>query len=115
MHSFILVFELWADHLASFFSAVPLLWFMKCSLVAPQSNHVSSASIAFCPVDCDAALISNMESNAGVCDRREVNTMDHNPSAMWAGQFALETGNGMQKYSDQSPDLEILRLHWAIS
>ena len=53
--------ELWADHLASFFSAVRLLWFMKCPLVAPQSTHVSSASIAFCPADCNATFISSMD------------------------------------------------------
>ena len=63
VHTFILVWKLWMDHLASFFLGVHLLWCMKRPLVAPQSTYISSASIAFCPVDCDATYISSMESN----------------------------------------------------
>ena len=57
------------------------LWFMKCPLVAPQSIDVTSAPIAFFAVDCDAAFISSMESNAGLLhDRREVYALDYNPT-----------------------------------
>ena len=44
------------DNLYSFLSAVRLLWFMKCPLVAPQSTHVISASFSFFADDCDVTL-----------------------------------------------------------
>ena len=48
------------DHLASFFTTVHFLWFLKCQQVAPQSTDVSSASIAFCLADRGAAFISSI-------------------------------------------------------
>ena len=38
IHTFILVWKLLEDHLASFLPSVRLLCFMKCLLVAPQST-----------------------------------------------------------------------------
>ena len=43
-------------------------------------THITSASIAFCPVDCDATFISSMELNAILLrDRQEAYALDHNP------------------------------------
>ena len=70
------------DHLASFLSAVRLLWFLKCPMVVPQSIDVSSVLISFCPVDCDAVFIAFMESNARLsCDKREIYALDYSPNS----------------------------------
>ena len=49
-------------------------------LVVPQSTDVSSASIAFCSVDCDV-FSSSIESSTGLLrDGREVYALDHSPT-----------------------------------